>query len=255
MMEVYFGDNRYVELNRNSSKPLYYQLKEHLKSAIVNGVYRPNDRLPTEDELCKQFSVSRPVVRQAYNELIKEELIERRKGSGTYVKSQKTQKSFFRDFCSFSFEEGIEDLQAQSKIVKIEQFTDSNICKRLDIEENSSIFHIERIVHEHEIPLSMIESYMPCSYFSNFENYALLTVDKTLIWLVETMYGITIKKAKRNLNVTHLTEEKSAFLHANVDDIAFEIETKYIDNFDRIVILEYTTALTDIIQMSLEIKR
>ena len=71
-MDDYSQDKRFQYLNRNSSLPLYYQIKEHIKDAILNGEFKPNDRLPTEDELCKLYSVSRPVVRQAYDELIKE---------------------------------------------------------------------------------------------------------------------------------------------------------------------------------------
>ena len=50
MMEKKSLDQRYVYLNRNSALPLYYQLKEHIKDAILKGEYKPNDRLPTEEE-------------------------------------------------------------------------------------------------------------------------------------------------------------------------------------------------------------
>ena len=49
-MDDYSQDKRFQYLNRNSSLPLYYQIKEHIKAAILNGEFKPNDRLPTEDE-------------------------------------------------------------------------------------------------------------------------------------------------------------------------------------------------------------
>ena len=74
-----------LSINRDSAVPLYFQLKEQIKSLILSGAYKPFDQLPTEEELCKSLNVSRPVIRQAYSELIKENLIGRKKGSGTYV--------------------------------------------------------------------------------------------------------------------------------------------------------------------------
>lgn len=73
------------ELNRNVPIPLYYQLKEILKEQIASGVYKPGDKLPTEDELCEQFSISRTPVRQALIELVHEDLLRRIPALGTFV--------------------------------------------------------------------------------------------------------------------------------------------------------------------------
>lgn len=210
-MEKYSWDQRYVYLNRNSALPLYYQLKEHIKDAILKGYYKPNDRLPTEEELCKQFSVSRPVVRQAYDELMKERLVERRKGSGTFVKQQADKNSLFKDFVSFSFEKNIPDIEKNSKIVKIERIVNPKISARLDIPETSEVFHVIRVTHEMEYPISMIESYFPCQYFMNIENYMLMSIAKTNIELIETMYGIQIQKARRTLTAMQISKERADF--------------------------------------------
>ena len=90
-------------INRDSALPLYYQLKEHIKEAIVSGHFKPNDRLPTEEQLCKIFSVSRPVVRQAYEELIKEGYIDRIKGSGTFVEERSKTDSLLFSFAVVKF--------------------------------------------------------------------------------------------------------------------------------------------------------
>ena len=232
MMKKKLLDQRYVYLNRNSALPLYYQLKEHIKDAILKGEYKPNDRLPTEEELCKQFSISRPVVRQAYDELIKERLIERRKGSGTFVKKVTNKNSLFKEFISFSFERNIPD-----------------------IEENSKLLHIIRVTHELEYPISMIETYIPCQYFLNIENYILLSMNKTIIEVIENMYGIQLVKAFRKLNSMPISKERADFLHGEMDDLVFEIETKYQDIFGRIAILEYATYLTSKMVLSIEINR
>lgn len=63
----------------------YSALSDWLKKQIQDGSYREGDKIPTEDALAKQFSVSRDTVRKAISGLEKENLLRRVKGSGTYV--------------------------------------------------------------------------------------------------------------------------------------------------------------------------
>jgi len=63
----------------------YEIVKSWLQNNIIKGILVPNDKLPSESELIKQFGVSRNAVRQAINELIKDHLVESRHGIGTFV--------------------------------------------------------------------------------------------------------------------------------------------------------------------------
>ena len=56
-----------------------------LRRQIEEGVWLPGARLPTESELCQQFGVSRPVVREALARLKNAGWIETRRGSGSVV--------------------------------------------------------------------------------------------------------------------------------------------------------------------------
>lgn len=242
-------------LNRNSASPLYYQLKEYLTEVIVKGKYKPNDRLPTEEELCKMFSVSRPVVRQAYSLLIREGLVERQKGSGTFVKQRVKKDSLFSEFVAFSFEQNIVDLDKNSKIVKLEKIIDLSINKSMGISPESEIVHIIRLVHEFEYPVSMIESYLPCKYFQNFENFFFTISSKSILEIVESTYGLYIQQVKRDLSPARISKKKAEILHGQEDELAFEITTKYIDGFERNVLLERTTYLAGNTSFSVEINK
>ncbi|OUM86063.1 MAG: hypothetical protein BAA01_01565 [Bacillus thermozeamaize] len=72
-------------LEREGMIPLYQQLKQIISEKILNGEYQPNEKLPSERELCEQFNVSRITVRQALDEAIKEGLLYRIQGRGTFV--------------------------------------------------------------------------------------------------------------------------------------------------------------------------
>lgn len=66
--------------------PLKYQMiAQQLREQILQGTYPPGAMLPTEQELCKSYNVSRQTVRAALDSLAKEGLIQRRQGSGSRV--------------------------------------------------------------------------------------------------------------------------------------------------------------------------
>lgn len=56
-----------------------------MKQRIVNGSWKSGDKLPSEEELCKQFNVSRVSVRSALNKLQGESLTITRQGKGSFV--------------------------------------------------------------------------------------------------------------------------------------------------------------------------
>ena len=65
--------------------PLYRRLVDALRQDIANGIPAVGERLPTEDELCRRFGVSRHTIREALRALREEGLIASRQGAGTTV--------------------------------------------------------------------------------------------------------------------------------------------------------------------------
>jgi ABC-type glycerol-3-phosphate transport system substrate-binding protein/DNA-binding transcriptional regulator YhcF (GntR family) len=65
--------------------PIYFQLKTLLLEEILGGRYGPQDRLPTEHELCEQYRISRTPVTRALSELAEEGIILRHRRRGSFV--------------------------------------------------------------------------------------------------------------------------------------------------------------------------
>lgn len=72
-------------LNQNSPIPLYHQLAQLLRADIDHGVIAVNEKIPSETELARKYAIGRPTVRQATDLLVRDGMLERRRGSGTYV--------------------------------------------------------------------------------------------------------------------------------------------------------------------------
>lgn len=81
---------------RKKPVPLYFQLEKVLRKRILSGKYKPDQMLPTENELCQEFGVSRTTVRQALLSLEGDDLIRREQGRGTFVSFRKGAPARFR---------------------------------------------------------------------------------------------------------------------------------------------------------------
>ena len=73
-------------VDRSSPLPAYFQVAQDLRRRIGEGEWGTGDRIAPELVLASDYGVSRVTVRQALAELAKDDLLERKRGSGTYVR-------------------------------------------------------------------------------------------------------------------------------------------------------------------------
>jgi DNA-binding LacI/PurR family transcriptional regulator len=85
-------------INIVKNAPRYLKVLHALQAHLAAGKYRPGKRLPSENELAQQFKVSRPTAARAIRELVNLGLIERRAGSGTYLRTAPTTPTSQRTF-------------------------------------------------------------------------------------------------------------------------------------------------------------
>lgn len=72
-------------LNADSNQPMYQQLYQYLRGAILEGRLRPGQRLPATRHLAKELGVSRNTVMLAFDDLFSEGYLKGKTGSGTFV--------------------------------------------------------------------------------------------------------------------------------------------------------------------------
>jgi GntR family transcriptional regulator/MocR family aminotransferase len=74
-----------ISLDRAASMPLFRQLDEQLRAAVLTGRLSPGTRLPSTRELARELEVSRLTVQNCYEQLIAEGYLEAAVGAGTFV--------------------------------------------------------------------------------------------------------------------------------------------------------------------------
>lgn len=133
-------------LDKSVPIPLYYQLKTIISTEIDAGNYLPNTPIPTEEELGREFNVSRTTVRQAITELVQEGRLYRIKSKGTFVAEKKLEQDFSNRIQSF--DERILQM-GQTPSTQVLDFrkgaAPADIAAALNIPEKSPIIFLQRL--------------------------------------------------------------------------------------------------------------
>ena len=70
------------------------EIAKRLRNEVLNGTLKPGDKLPSEQQLCRMFGVSRPVVREAISRLKYDGVLESFQGRGVFVSGDGSGSSF-----------------------------------------------------------------------------------------------------------------------------------------------------------------
>lgn len=118
-----------VDINKYSNVPLYCQLKNLILDKIEKGEFKADSKIPSEQDFCERYDISRPTVRQAINELTASGHLYKLKGKGTFVSTRKTH-IHIKDYSGFT--DSILDSKdpAEKNIVSME-ITSSDKDKKL----------------------------------------------------------------------------------------------------------------------------
>lgn len=80
-----------IVVSNASSQPIYAQIKDQIKAAIINGQLNPGEKMPSIRRLAAQLRVSVITTKRAYDELELEGFIDSMQGRGSYVASKTTE--------------------------------------------------------------------------------------------------------------------------------------------------------------------
>ncbi|HKD84220.1 MAG TPA: GntR family transcriptional regulator [Terriglobales bacterium] len=76
-----------MEREWNDNQPIYRQLRDRVVAMILDGVLKEGDPLPSVRNVAAEYRVNPLTVLKGYQELVDEELVERRRGLGMFVRT------------------------------------------------------------------------------------------------------------------------------------------------------------------------
>jgi GntR family transcriptional regulator len=109
-------------IDRASPVPFYFQLSELLEEEIVSGRWVPGTRVPSENDLCTRYHLSRTTIRQALGRLEQEGLVSREKGRGTFVSDSRPRSWLIQSTEGFFHDEFLRaGRSVTSRILRLER--------------------------------------------------------------------------------------------------------------------------------------
>lgn len=119
-----------IKIKYSSDDPIYLQIKNQIQDAILNDEVDKNKALPSIRFLAKELRVSVATTKRAYDELIKDGLIDSVPGKGNFVKDINPQ--FIREKYTLQIEEKLKEAIDLSKLIG---FSSDELHDLLDLME------------------------------------------------------------------------------------------------------------------------
>ena len=135
-------------------------IKEHICQKIESGEWQQHNKVPSENELAEQFSVSRMTARRALQELTEQGLLVRTQGAGTFVATFKSQSSLLE------IRNIAEEIQQRGHQHQANQFALTNVklteerAILFGVKQNESIFYSEVLHFENDEPIQLEQRYV-----------------------------------------------------------------------------------------------
>ena len=215
-----------IYIDRESNQPVYIQLAESLRQQILDGKYRPGERLPSENMLVEMYHVSPMTVRRAIEYLGAQDVVSTARGSGTYVKEVELGAAAFylRDFQELFSEE------ANTSIKLLEarfQRANKRVARKLNIREGDRTIFIRRL-----LMLDGEPAFYHRGYLINDPNRPVVEAELEVTELKELFQGSgssLIKHGDLNLESTVLNEDEAAILNLRPSSPGMMLEHIFFD--------------------------
>jgi GntR family transcriptional regulator len=214
-----------IRINRNSSIPLYVQLRDALQEQIEQGVWVPGDQLPGDQELCEVYGVSRTVVRQALQELSYLGSIVRQRGRGTFVAEPKiSSTSLVHSLMGFQEDMVERGLELHSEVLdKVMLPADTKVAHYLELESLDPIVKLERLRFVEGEPIVHVTSFLPYDLCPTIMNADLS--ERSLYAFLEDECGLRIARGRRGIEAIAVNDTEAQLLQIEVGAPAIRMES------------------------------
>jgi GntR family transcriptional regulator len=218
---------------------LHIRVKESIIQLIKEGEYPPDSQLPTEAEFCEKYGVSRTTVRTALQQLTAEGYVYRKRGSGTFVSSNKVKQVLTTTIERFSDQISMQGKKPAIKVINLEVVpADDYLMNLLKLNEGEPVNMLERIRYVNDEPIQYEIAYLPWYKTPAINKEG---CEESLYKLLQTQYSLHISKTIENLELYFPDEEVARKLQIPIGNPCFALDTHaYLEDG---TIIEYSKTI------------
>ena len=197
------------------TKPKYSKIKDYLKEQIQKGVLEVGDYLPSENELCSRFTITRTTARKALDELLKEGFIEKIKGRGSRVIERRKSLGLLS---VKGFSEAVGN-DVKTKFIKFPQSANwSKEIKTPVLKKHikSACFYFERIRFVGETPVMHEKNWFPSKFLPGFLDIQF--EEGSFFKTLSKNYGIEIVGSTSEIRAEFANKQNANMIQINEGD-------------------------------------
>ncbi len=192
--------------HRNGT-PVYKRIQDTIRIRIESSELQPGDSVPSERELARAHQVSLMTARHALAGLEREGLVERRRGSGTFVASPKIHFNKLMSYTEHMSSRGLNP-RSQVLVAKIVEH-EPEVAARLALPVTSALVKIERLRETGDEPFALETCYLPAKEFQDLIKAPLGR--SSLFGILQQDYGVELAYADEEVDATtaeaHVAEQ------------------------------------------------
>lgn len=174
-----------LDLDRRSPIPVYIQISDAIRARIQTGKLSPDSVLPSSEQICEKLGITRMTLRQAYNVLASEGLVDAQRGRGTFVRRSKLERTLGQ-MVGFSEEMRAWGKTPSSKTLSFEQSAPSERARGFLGE--GLVYRIERLRLADAVPMAIEEVEIPLHLCPDLEDFDL--EKRSLYEILDEVYRI-----------------------------------------------------------------
>lgn len=218
---------------RRGPTPYYHQISSILRERIANGELHPGDRVPSEEELRRMFSVSRATVRQALQALESDGLIRREPGRGSFVRCAPKDVAELKMTCL------LEDLialgiPAENQVSEIGVvWASRSVAEALGVELGDKVFSFLRIVAVKNEPFAANRIFLPAQMERCLEQADLASPH--LLKTLEAKCGVIAVRADQVIEAVLASAHQANLLDVDAGTALLSVTRTSYDHRDKVV--------------------
>ena len=208
--------------------PQYRKLYELLRKHILAGVYEEGTLLPSENELCSTYSMTRPTVRHALDSLVKEGMILKQQGKGSIVRKP-PQNIGILSIAGTATAIGVRYLQTDIlQKPEIRSWPENFAFELTSLEREVGCIYMERLRYVEGVPVFYDINHLPNLYLPRITGRSF--DNKSLFEMLRKHYQIEILGGEQKLKAIKPDEKIIQLLCLQNDQPVLHIERKLTTN-------------------------
>ncbi|MGO4670799.1 GntR family transcriptional regulator [Bosea sp. 2RAB26] len=216
--------------NTDERLPLHARLRDALASRIASLEWEAGQTIPSEQVLTREYGVSTNTVRKAVEQLMREGLLERRQGSGTFVRRPSFDGSLFRWFNFKDAASNAGKTVPESRLLKREIMEpDAEVAAALRLPPGAQVLKVLRLRLWAGEPAISEDLFLPLPRFARFADLPEAEIGPLLYPVYEREFGQVVAAVEDELSLGHADATRAALLNVPVGDPIIVVERTSMD--------------------------